>query len=138
MFARATKLRVFQIVASAIDGTHLSRIVVRRIVGSAPERDALRRDVITRLICDFELDFAQLEERFDVDSERYFDDELVRLIPMAADGLLEVTTHGIRVKPAGRLLIRNVCMVFDAHLGRGKRESGADGSTPTPRFSRTV
>jgi oxygen-independent coproporphyrinogen-3 oxidase len=35
---------------------------------------------------------------------------------MADDGLLVLDHHGIRVTDKGRLLIRNICMVFDRHL----------------------
>ena len=35
---------------------------------------------------------------------------------LKADGLLTLDRHGIRVAPAGRLLIRNICMVFDQYL----------------------
>jgi oxygen-independent coproporphyrinogen-3 oxidase len=35
---------------------------------------------------------------------------------MANDGLLELEHAVIRVKPVGRLLIRNICMVFDRYL----------------------
>jgi oxygen-independent coproporphyrinogen-3 oxidase len=40
---------------------------------------------------------------------------------MAGDGLLELDDAGIRVLPRGRLLIRNICMVFDRYLA-AKRE----------------
>jgi oxygen-independent coproporphyrinogen-3 oxidase len=35
---------------------------------------------------------------------------------MQQDGLLTVDEQGITVLPAGRLLIRNICMVFDKYL----------------------
>jgi len=35
---------------------------------------------------------------------------------MVEDDLVEIDDEGIRVKPRGRLLIRNVCMVFDEYL----------------------
>mgnify|MGYP001030499066 CR=1 FL=1 len=78
--------------------------------------DEIRRDVITRLICHFELDFGAVEGRWGVAFQDYFADDLARLAPMAADGLLELNGQGIRVLPRGRLLIRNVCMAFDAYL----------------------
>ncbi len=78
--------------------------------------DLLRRDVITRLICDFELDFTDVAERHGVRFERYFPAELERLGEMQADGLLELNARGVCITPVGRLLIRNVCMVFDRYL----------------------
>jgi oxygen-independent coproporphyrinogen-3 oxidase len=35
---------------------------------------------------------------------------------MAEDGLVDMSQDSIQVSAKGRLLIRNVCMVFDAYL----------------------
>jgi len=78
--------------------------------------DLVRRDVITRLICHFVLDFAVVEARWGIDFRHYFATELARLEEMAEDGLLAVEGAGIRVLPPGRLLIRNICMAFDSYL----------------------
>jgi oxygen-independent coproporphyrinogen-3 oxidase len=78
--------------------------------------DEIRRDVITRLICHFRLDFADVERRWDIDFGNYFERSLAKLEGMQQDGLLEVDANGIGVLPKGRLLIRNICMTFDAYL----------------------
>jgi oxygen-independent coproporphyrinogen-3 oxidase len=78
--------------------------------------DEIRRDVITRLICDFRLDFTDIQRTWGIDFDAYFEDALAKLNPMMADGLLDVDAGGIQVRPKGRLLIRNICMVFDAYL----------------------
>jgi oxygen-independent coproporphyrinogen-3 oxidase len=91
--------------------------------------DQLRAEVISQLICHFELDMASIAGQFAIDFVDYFKQELRELAPMQADGLLEVEGNFIRVKPAGRLLIRNICMVFDAYL-RGRNNTG--------RFSRVI
>jgi oxygen-independent coproporphyrinogen III oxidase len=78
--------------------------------------DEIRRDVITRLICHFGLSFADVERRWGIGFADYFAADLPKLAPMAKDGLLDVDGAGIRVLPRGRLLIRNICMVFDAYL----------------------
>ncbi|MDO7596820.1 MAG: hypothetical protein MUQ51_05335 [Pseudomonadota bacterium] len=39
-----------------------------------------------------------------------------QLDPLATDGLLTYDQDKIEVLPAGRLLIRNICMAFDFHL----------------------
>ena len=82
--------------------------------------DLLRRDVITRLICHFTLDFASVNARWEIDFRQYFDSELQALEALAADGLVALGTGGIDVLPKGRLLIRNICMNFDTYLGREK------------------
>jgi oxygen-independent coproporphyrinogen-3 oxidase len=78
--------------------------------------DEIRRDLITRLICHFVLDFGAVERVWGIDFQDYFRDAVSALQPMQADGLVEVDGNGIRVLPKGRLLIRNICMTFDAYL----------------------
>ena len=78
--------------------------------------DQLRRAVITGLICHFVLDFAAVERAHGIVFRDYFATELAALETMQADGLLRLGDTGIEVSPRGRLLIRNICMVFDRHL----------------------
>lgn len=78
--------------------------------------DRIRRDVIIRLACDFELDFAAIEQRWGLKFRDYFGTELRMLATMQADGLLTLDADRIEVLPRGRLLIRNICMSFDAYL----------------------
>ncbi len=84
--------------------------------------DKLRRAVITQLICHFELNFAAIEQQFSIDFANYFAAELNNLAPMQTDGLLVLSTEGISVLSAGRLLIRNICMVFDKYLARKQQQ----------------
>ncbi|MEK8089705.1 oxygen-independent coproporphyrinogen III oxidase [Thermithiobacillus plumbiphilus] len=81
--------------------------------------DRLRRAVIDQLICHFRLDFASMEARFGITFRDYFAAELQMLASMADDGLLRLHASGIEVLAPGRLLIRNVCMVFDVYLRQG-------------------
>jgi len=78
--------------------------------------DKLRRAVITDLICHFELHKAKVEKAFGIDFNDYFANELKDLEGMQKDGLLKHEVDRIEVNPAGKLLIRNICMVFDRYL----------------------
>jgi oxygen-independent coproporphyrinogen-3 oxidase len=78
--------------------------------------DQLRRAVITYIICHFELNFSSIEDAFSINFAEYFAKELTELEPMEVDGLITISATGIQVLSAGRLLIRNVCMVFDKYL----------------------
>ncbi len=80
--------------------------------------DKLRRAVITHTICHFELDFSMIEALFSINFAEYFAKELTELAQMQADGLITITANGLQVLPVGRLLIRNVCMVFDKYLAQ--------------------
>jgi oxygen-independent coproporphyrinogen-3 oxidase len=89
--------------------------------------DRLRRDVIMQLICRMEVDMNAVSARHGIEFEQYFARELRALEPMAADGLLTVDAARVRISPRGRLLVRNICMVFDAYLDPSRQ-----------RFSRTI
>jgi oxygen-independent coproporphyrinogen-3 oxidase len=78
--------------------------------------DRLRRAIIMQLICHFRLDPRPMEKDFGISFNDYFAAELSELGTMAQDGLLRIDADGIHVEPAGKLLIRNICMVFDRHL----------------------
>ena len=91
--------------------------------------DCLRRDVIIRLICHFYLAFSFVAEMYDVEFSDYFYNELIALREMEKDGLLTMDADSITVLPKGRLLIRNICMVFDKYLKTGKGSG---------RFSRVI
>lgn len=91
--------------------------------------DCIRRDVIKALICHFRLDFAQTERDWGIQFSGYFRQDLARLVPLANDGLLTITSAGINVSGKGRLLIRNICMCFDRYL---QQKSG------TQAFSRVI
>lgn len=78
--------------------------------------DRLRREVITQLICHFVLDIPSLERKYEITFSDYFAPEVLALDAMATDGLLIRDVKAITIEPAGKLLIRNICMVFDAYL----------------------
>jgi oxygen-independent coproporphyrinogen-3 oxidase len=74
------------------------------------------------LICHFELNFADIEAQFAISFKSYFAEELEQLQSMAEDGLVEVGDANIRVGLAGRLLIRRICMTFDAYMKKPSTE----------------
>jgi oxygen-independent coproporphyrinogen-3 oxidase len=78
--------------------------------------DALRRDVIGRLMCRDHVDKRAIEREHGIAFDEYFADELDRLRPMIDDGLLSVSEDALDVTFLGRLLVRNIAMVFDAYL----------------------
>ena len=88
--------------------------VVRGLVMTADDR--LRKQVINQLICHFRLDIKALENEWHIDFANYFKPEMDQLAMMADDGLLSYDDNHIQVEPKGRLLVRNICMVFDAYL----------------------
>ncbi|MBI6710256.1 oxygen-independent coproporphyrinogen III oxidase [Pseudomonas syringae] len=84
--------------------------------------DRIRRAIIQQLICHFTLDFGEIEKTFCIDFRDYFSEAWPQLLGMASDGLIKLSETGIEVRPAGRLLVRAVCMVFDTYLTRQNRQ----------------
>lgn len=80
--------------------------------------DLLRKQVIMQLICHFRLDISAIEKQHGIEFSHYFATELVQLQEMVADGLIRLDPREIQVLEPGRLLIRAICMVFDAYLDR--------------------
>ncbi|MYM63072.1 oxygen-independent coproporphyrinogen III oxidase [Pseudomaricurvus sp. HS19] len=78
--------------------------------------DLLRQAVINQLICHFELDFHPFEHAYGINFRDYFAGALQELKPLADDGLITLHEQGLQVCSEGRLLIRRICMAFDAYL----------------------
>lgn len=91
--------------------------------------DLIRREVIMRLICDFQLDRSDIEREFQLSFVDYFQPEMENIRRMVGEGLLEEEGTLLRVRPAGRLLIRNICMVFDWYIANAQQKKV---------FSRTI
>jgi oxygen-independent coproporphyrinogen-3 oxidase len=98
--------------------------------GVAIDRDdQIRKAVIMALICHFELKFDDIASEYDIDFKDYFSDELKSMTEMADDGLLDLDSDKIAVSSRGRLLIRNICMVYDRYLKKPQA---------TTRFSKVI
>ena len=93
--------------------------------------DEIRRDVIQSLMCNFHLDTRAIERTYEIDFASYFAESLRELDEgPGSHGFATRTPDAIEVTEAGRLFVRNVCMVFDAYLKRHEGEKQL--------FSRTV
>ncbi len=95
------------------------------------EDDLIRADVIQQLMCHGALDYRAIEQRHVIDFTGYFGDALQRLQALCADGLVELSAHGLRATSRGRLLLRIIAMCFDRYLPTA-------AAATTPCFSRTV
>lgn len=78
--------------------------------------DMIRRQIIQDLSCHFFIDKTTIAQRFKINFDDYFATELQALNSLAEDELITMDHQHIQVSAKGRLLIRNVCMVFDAYL----------------------
>jgi oxygen-independent coproporphyrinogen-3 oxidase len=93
------------------------------------EDDHIRREVIMKIMCDFELDFELIENKYKIDFNEYFKWGLSNLKEMIEDDLLILNNKSIKINPTGKLLIRNIAMNFDGFIERQLDKA---------RYSRTV
>jgi oxygen-independent coproporphyrinogen III oxidase len=80
--------------------------------------DLLRRDLINALICHFSVTYAPLNARYGINLPEYLAEALESLAPLEAAGLCQRTQEGLWITPAGRLLVRRICMAFDAYWAK--------------------
>lgn len=95
---------------------------------SSTTDDLIRKTVIMSLLCHLTVKFDDLNTLFAIDSRSYLSRSTEQLREMEKDGLVTVTSEAISVTNAGRLMVRQVCMAFDAY--RDENE--------TPRFSKAI
>lgn len=81
--------------------------------------DDLRRTIISSLMCRFSCSIEILERRHNINFHNYFAAAIPALEYYRNAGLLTLDADWLRVTPKGRLLIRNICMLFDAYLNQG-------------------
>lgn len=93
--------------------------------------DRLRAHIISELMCNFALNFSEIETQFGITFHTYFKAELSALGSYVKDGLVAFDDKNLEVLLPGRMLVRKLCMIFDRYLGVEK--------TPTaPRYSRII
>lgn len=92
--------------------------------------DEIRKFVIMRLMCDLEVDKAEVERRFGIMFDEYFDRSLDKLQEFINEGLVQQSLSAIRVVGAGRYVLRNIALCFDAYTAAREQQK--------PLYSQTV
>jgi len=104
--------------------------------------DLLRRIIIQMLMCNFELSIASIQLAYPITFANYFAAELEKLRELEQNGLLTVDEEWISVTLKGRLLIRNICVVFDRYLNTAceVKTGGASATNETRplRYSKKI
>lgn len=91
--------------------------------------DELRRSVIMQLMCSRNLSFRDLWDTWYINGKEHFRNELRRLRPLEDDGIVSITSEGIRIHAKGRHYLRNIAMIFDTYMPQHKEK---------PVFSKTI
>jgi oxygen-independent coproporphyrinogen-3 oxidase len=96
---------------------------------SLSQDDIIRGEVIRELMCNLYVDKTKINDKFTINFNEYFREDLPLLDTFIADGLVENTNNSIQVSPKARLLIRIICMSFDAYMNKHINQQ---------RFSRVI
>ena len=78
--------------------------------------DLIRRACIMAIMCQGQIHYNDFNEAWLIDTQKYFDAELVQLESLQAQGLVDLTDSGLQVTPLGWFFVRGVAMVFDKYL----------------------
>jgi len=78
--------------------------------------DIIRAEVIRELMCNLYVDKNKISQQFSINFDDYFAEDLPLLQTFINDGLMSNSKDEIRVAQKARLLIRNICMSFDAYM----------------------
>jgi oxygen-independent coproporphyrinogen III oxidase len=84
-------------------------------------------------MCNFELSISAVEQAYPISFSSYFAKELDQLRALEQEGLLKIDAEWLTVTLKGRLLIRNICMVFDRYLTAAK-----EAAVHPLRYSKTI
>jgi len=80
--------------------------------------DKIRREVIHSLRCYLSVNMRDIETTYGVDFALYFGNELDRLKPCQAEGLVEISNGHLTITDVGRRFTAHVCGLFDAFIPR--------------------
>lgn len=78
--------------------------------------DVIRAQIIQLICCELALPTKDLEETFGISFKDEFSEELTALKGFEEDGLVRWQGPTLRVTETGRLVLRNICMLFDQYL----------------------
>ena len=92
--------------------------------------DQLRQYVIMELMSNFSLNISRVESEFKIDFKNYFADAIEALKEFEEADLIKISKDKIEVFQTGTMLIRNICMPFDAYLNKIPEDKR--------RFSKTI
>ncbi|MDZ7682774.1 MAG: oxygen-independent coproporphyrinogen III oxidase [Fodinibius sp.] len=91
--------------------------------------DRLRKSVIMDIMCRMGVDYASVEEEWNISFGNYFSHALDRLNELEKDGLIYSNSEYFEITEKGRLFIRNIAMCFDYYLNNRQQKTN---------FSKTV
>ncbi len=89
--------------------------------------DMIRRDVVMGIMSHLNLHKQDIEQKYHISFDDYFFRELEELKFLEKDGLVKLSSNHISITEIGRLLVRNIAVIFDMYA-----------TTQEQRFSRAI
>ncbi|MFA5778967.1 MAG: oxygen-independent coproporphyrinogen III oxidase [Elusimicrobiota bacterium] len=77
--------------------------------------DIIRRDIIHNFRIYFSVDFSNIEKKYNIIFNKYFEKELAMINDLVSDGILKLTEKNITITELGKYFTMQVCHVFDNH-----------------------
>ncbi len=91
--------------------------------------DVIRGEVIRELMCNLFVDKQAISQKYNIEFNHYFKNELAMLSSFINDDLLVNNKNHIQINKKARLLVRNICMSFDIYMQKHINQQ---------RFSRVI
>ena len=106
-------------------GLAIDRGIVRSI------DDQLRGEVIEKILCAGKVLFSEIENKYRINFRNYFNESLNLIALHQKDRLVELSDNSIQLTSTGRILARNIAMVFDSYIAKYQKSD-------KPSFSQAV
>jgi len=87
------------------------------------DEDRIRSEIITSLMANFYVNFAQIENDYAVDFHEYFAPELEKLRQFADEGHGELSAQHFTAHETGGFIIRHIASVFDAYRKESEQKA---------------
>ncbi|MEG0037126.1 MAG: oxygen-independent coproporphyrinogen III oxidase [Victivallaceae bacterium] len=128
-FINNTYVQNTKSLASYDEYLQIDRLPIAKTFILSPE-DTLRKWVIHRLMCQFEIEKSEFQTSFGTPFDDHFVQIRRKLIEMESVGLLKNTCDRLFVTPLGELFVRVIATAFDDYL--------ANKTNNTPIFSQSI
>lgn len=93
--------------------------------------DNIRAEIIEGILCTGLVDILEISNKWSINFNSKFENEILKLKKLEVDGLLEIDRDRIKVTDSGRLFMRNIASVFDQYLEQHRQSS-------ENRFSKSI
>jgi oxygen-independent coproporphyrinogen-3 oxidase len=80
--------------------------------------DLIRKYVISEIMCKYQINYKQIEQKFNIVFKDYFATEIKKLDDQIELNLVTANQEGFNVTEMGRFLIRNIAVIFDNYFAK--------------------